>query len=170
MHRWQKIVPVIIFGIFFGLLETIVVVYIRQILGTINTPAKITPDDIILSLGAITFLKPSASLTIINSQNLLQLELWREASTIIMLATLAWATGVKLRDRLAYFFLAFASWDIFYYIFLGFLTDRPGSLFDHDIFFLIPVAWIGPVITPVAISIFLIILSIFLLHGKEGGG
>lgn len=163
-YRWQKVISVVVFGVAFGLLEAIVVIYIREILGTINTTAKISPNDIAISFGAIAFLKPAALLSIINNQRLLTLELWREATTIIMLATLAWGIGTKLWDKLAYFLLAFAFWDIFYYLFLGFLTGRPSGLFSPDIFFLIPVAWIGPVITPVIVSLLLIIWSLFLLR------
>ncbi|KKS63817.1 hypothetical protein A3A14_01880 [Candidatus Daviesbacteria bacterium RIFCSPLOWO2_01_FULL_43_38] len=163
-QKWQKIIGVVIFGVFFGLLEAIVVVYLREVLSVTNPEnTVISPDNIAFSLGLIAFLKPSASLLIISSERLLTLELWREASTIIMLITLAWVTGKYLLEKLAYFFLAFAVWDICYYIFLYFLTGRPGGLSDSDIFFLIPVAWVGPVITPVAISSLLIVLAFFLL-------
>lgn len=163
-QKWQKIIGVIVFGIFFGLLESIVVVYLREILNVTRLENNvISPDNIAFSLGLIAFLKPSASLLIINSERLLTLELWREAATIIMLASLAWATGKYFIEKVAYFALSFAIWDICYYIFLAFLTGRPGGLLDPDIFFLIPVAWVGPVITPVAISSLLIILAFFLL-------
>ena len=163
-QKWQKITGVLVFGVFFGLLEAIVVVYLREVLSVTNPGSTIiSPDNIAFSLGLIAFLKPSATLLIINSERLLALELWREASTIIMLITLAWVTGKYLLEKLAYFFLAFAVWDIFYYIFFYLLTGRPGGLFDSDIFFLIPVAWVGPVITPVTISSLLIILAFFIL-------
>lgn len=163
-RTWQKIIAVIIFGVFFGLLEAIVVVYLREVLNVMRPENNvISPDNIAFSLGLIAFLKPSSSLLIINSEKLLTLELWREAATIIMLAALAWAAGKYFIEKLAYFSLAFAVWDICYYIFLYFLTGRPGGLLDSDIFFLIPVAWVGPVITPVAISSLLIVLAFFLL-------
>lgn len=163
-QKWQKIIGVIVFGIFFGLLEAIVVVYLREVLNiTRPESTAISPDNIAFSLGLIAFLKPSASLLIINSGKLLTLEMWREAATIVMLITLGWVTGKYLLEKLAYFILTFAVWDICYYIFLYFLTGRPGGLLDSDIFFLIPVAWVGPVITPVVISSLLIILAFFLL-------
>ena len=40
-------------------------------------------------------------------------------------------------------------------MFLQFLTGWPGSLFAYDVLFLIPVAWIGPVIAPLLVSIVL---------------
>lgn len=149
IRHWQKIILVVLFGIFFGLLEAIVVIYLRQLFGSGNTlvSPKITKEDIIFSLGFISFLKPSASLLIAGSQRLLSLELWREFSTIVMLVLLAWSAGKTTKERLVYFFLTFAVWDIFYYVFLKLLVGWPQSLLDPDVFFLIPIAWIGPVYT-----------------------
>lgn len=159
----SKTLAVLCFAIFFGLLEAAVVVYLRQIFALNAVTTQISTSEIILSLGVIAFLKPSASLAIMHGQNLLTVELLREAATIIMLVTLAWVAGTRLKERLAYFLLSFAVWDIFYYIFLYLFSGRPSGLKDLDVLFLLPVAWIGPVITPVAISLMMIYLSILLL-------
>lgn len=158
---------VVIFGIFFGMLEAIVVIYMRQTLDSQLLNQKVSPAEIDFSLSFIAFLKPSASNIIIGNQRILWLELWRETSTIVMLSTLAFAVGLNLRERLAYFLMAFAVWDIFYYVFLRIFTGWPASLSDLDIFFLIPVAWIGPVITPLFISSFLFLFSFLLLRLKR---
>ncbi len=158
----RKIATVIIFGIFFGLLEAIVVIYLRQLFGPGNTlvSSQITPDDIAFTLGFITFLKSSASILITQSQRILALELWRELSTIAMLVSLAFIAGRTLRDRIAYFLLAFGIWDVFYYVFLKIISGWPAGLLDIDVYFLIPVAWIGPVVTPLTISIVMILGAI----------
>lgn len=167
--KWQKTIFVIIFAIFFGLLEAVAVIHLRKLFGSGNTPTNyiIGSQDVLLSLGLITFLKPFTSTLITNSQELLKLEWLREASTILMLIMLALTAGQKIRDRLAYFLLAFATWDIFYYVFLKILTNWPATLLDQDIFFLIPVAWAGPVITPLIISCIVMISTILLLAKKQ---
>ncbi len=45
--------------------------------------------------------------------------------------------------------MGFATWDLSYYAFLRLISGWPQSLFTRDVFFLIPVPWIGPVITPI---------------------
>lgn len=168
MYR-RKIALIIIFGIFFGLLESIVVIYLRQLFGSGNTlvSSQITPNDIVFTLGFVTFLKPSASILITQSQRILSLELWRELSTIAMLVSLAFIAGKTLRDRIAFFILAFGIWDVFYYVFLKIISGWPVSLLDIDVYFLIPVAWIGPVATPLIISFVIILAAIWWLRRAD---
>lgn len=165
IKRYQKITFVIIFGIFFGLLEAIVVIYLRQLFGSGNTliSRQISPDDIALTLGFITFLKPGVSILITQSQQILSLELWRELSTLAMLITFGLVAGNTTKERLAYFLLAFGVWDIFYYVFLRAITGWPAGFLEPDVYFLIPVAWVGPVITPLVISSIMILLALLLL-------
>lgn len=168
-QRLQKIISVILFSIFFGLLEAIVVIHLREIFGaeSLLTNHKAVTNDILFSLGFIAFLKPEASVLIASTERLLTLEQWREAATIIMLGTLAWAVTAKLKEKLAYFLLAFGIWDIFYYIFLRILVDWPKTLSDYDVFFLIPTPWVGPVATPLVLSLLLILISFFILKSKR---
>ncbi len=100
--------------------------------------------------------------------NLIGIELLREAATIIMLFSIAVLVGRKTWEQFAYFLFCFGIWDIFYYIWLKVLLDWPSSLTEWDILFLIPIPWIGPVIAPVSISILMIIfgLSIIWLFHK----
>lgn|SRR3989338_1097670 len=161
-----KIALVILFAIFFGLLEAIVVIYVRQLFGSGDTliSRRVTADDIALTLGFIAFLKRSASTLITQNQYILSLELWRELSTLIMLAALSLIAGKTTKEKLACFLLVFGIWDIFYYVFLKIITGWPASFLDPDVYFLIPVAWVGPVIAPIIISAILIILAIILLR------
>ncbi len=165
-----KIPIVIVFGIFFGLLEAVVVIYLRQLMGIEDSwlARPISSADIALNLVFIAFLKPSASLAFTQNPQLLSLELWRELATIVMLACLALLAGRNIKEKLAYFFLAFGVWDIFYYVFLKVFSDWPSALSDMDIYFLIPVAWVGPVITPLVISSSLIVVCLALLAPRTG--
>ncbi len=86
-----------------------------------------------------------------------QVELVREAATLVMLLTVGWLAGGTWRSRLAYSMITFGVWDIFYYIFLVPMSGWPKSLLDWDVLFLLPLPWWGPVLAPVLISILLII-------------
>lgn len=86
-----------------------------------------------------------------------RIELVREVATLIMLLSIGWLAGQTLRARLAYFLIAFGVWDIFYYIFLRSISGWPQSLIDWDVLFLLPLPWWGPVLSPVLISILIIL-------------
>jgi hypothetical protein len=90
-------------------------------------------------------------------------ELWREVATIVMLAAAGFLAGKNKVERFAYFLISFAVWDIFYYVFLKVFIDWPESLFTWDIVFLLPVAWIGPVIAPVILAILMIGIGLMLI-------
>ena len=57
-----------------------------------------------------------------------QVELVREAATLVMLATLGMLAGRTVRAQAGYTAIAFGVWDIFYYIFLKVLCGWPHSL------------------------------------------
>lgn len=85
------------------------------------------------------------------------IELIREAATLIMLATVAGAA--QTRDRvgrvhgwLPAFALIFGVWDLAFYASLQALIGWPGSLFTWDLLFLLPVPWSGPVLAPVIVA------------------
>ena len=86
-----------------------------------------------------------------------QVELIREAATLVMLLTVGMLAGGKWRTRLAYAAIAFGVWDIFYYVFLRLMCGWPRSLFDWDILFLLPLPWWGPVLAPVCIASLMIV-------------
>jgi hypothetical protein len=98
-------------------------------------------------------------------------ELIREGATLVMLATAAWLAARSFRPRFGYFLMAFGVWDIGYYVFLKVLTDWPGSLFDWDILFLLPLPWWGPVLAPVTIAALMIVTgSLLTLTAPRDGG
>lgn len=84
-------------------------------------------------------------------------ELWREAATLVMIATLALLAGRTWRRRAGYAAIAFGVWDIFYYVFLRFMSGWPKTLLDWDILFLLPLPWWGPVLAPISIALVMIL-------------
>lgn len=141
----RRLFCVALYATAMALLETVVVVYLRGLL-------SITGDEV--SLGSYT-----------------RLELWREAATLIMLATVGWMAGRRGAERLAYSLFAFALWDIAYYIWLKALIGWPQTLFDWDVLFLIPVRWWGPVAAPVLIALLICADStLALLRISRGSG
>lgn len=163
-----KIIVVTIFGICFGLVEAMVVIYLRQILATnshdffnnahsfMSTGAKAQ----LLSLGFIVFLRPE----VLAFWDTLHLEIMRETATIFMLLSIGYISSNYWKDRFAYFLLAFGVWDIFYYFWLTLCNGWPRSLLDVDVLFLIPVPWISPVIIPISISVLMIIISLVIIN------
>lgn len=142
-----RLISVILFAIAMGLLESICVVYIRQII--------FPPDGNIANTP--------------NSDFNFTLEAIRESMTIIMLTALSILAAFNWRTRLAMFFLAFGIWDIFYYFGLKIFLDWPATIMDWDTLFLIPVAWYSPIIVPVLISTYFIIGSIFIIIHESNG-
>ena len=141
----NKLVAIIIFCIAMAGLEGAVVVYLR---------ALYYPDGF------------SVILKIIDVQILL-VEIVRELTTVIMLASIAYLCGKSFRERFAYFLLCFGIWDIFYYVWLKVFIDWPSSLLEWDILFLIPITWLGPVLAPVICSFTMIVLSIVILRSPQ---
>jgi hypothetical protein len=99
----------------------------------------------------------------------LQIEIIREACTIVMLVGVAWLAGVNARSRVACFFCAFGIWDILYYVGLRWLSGWPDSLLTWDCLFLIPKPWYGPVLAPVLISLYFVGACCW-VHAREVRG
>ncbi|MEE4198271.1 MAG: hypothetical protein V2I54_11555 [Bacteroidales bacterium] len=91
-------------------------------------------------------------------------ELVRELASLLMLLSVAILAGRNLSQRFGWFLYTFAVWDIVYYIHLWLFLGWPESLLTWDILFLLPVAWTGPVITPVIISALMITLSLIIYN------
>ncbi|MDI6736322.1 MAG: hypothetical protein QME42_09075 [bacterium] len=148
-----KIGLLTLFGIAFGHLEGVVVVYIRNIL-------KPIPVE---EWGSLTISG------IMRENNLLFIEQTREAATIVILLTVALLVGKRKLESLCIFLWTFAIWDIVYYISLYVLLGWPDSLFTQDCYFLIPFPWTGPVILPVAVSGLILVITGYVLFKIDGG-
>ncbi|NJN41520.1 MAG: hypothetical protein HC811_04040 [Flammeovirgaceae bacterium] len=137
MSHQKRIIWLTIFSIAMGFLEAAVVVYLRELYYPEGFNFPLTSMDIHVALT----------------------EIGREAATVIMLLGVGMLGGKTPYQRFSFFIASFAIWDIFYYVFLKIILDWPASLLTWDILFLIPVPWVGPVITPVLISITMLILA-----------
>jgi hypothetical protein len=143
---------VVVFGIAFGYIEAAVVVYLRQIFH----PNGFTFPMTVFGIDAI-------------SRRILLTEIGREVATAVLIFTGAWLFGHNRQQRVAYFMIIFAVWDIFYYVWLKVLLDWPASLMDWDILFLIPVTWASPILYPVLISLTLIAFAVVILYYNSLG-
>jgi hypothetical protein len=131
--RWTVIM---IFAVAMAYVEAAVVLYLRVLVNQID-PYPPNP------LAVPGWLVPT--------------EIAREAATVTMLLAVGWLAGRTWRSRLGHFFIAFGVWDLFYYVFLRFLTGWPRTLLDWDILFLIPLPWWGPVLAPTSIAALMIV-------------
>lgn len=141
----QKIIWISIFSIAMGFLESAVVVYIRAIL---------YPDGFAFPLQTLV---PQLALT----------EILREAATIIMLLAIGILAGKTFSERFAWFLFSFAVWDLFYYVFLKLLLNWPESFLTWDVLFLIPLTWVGPVISPCILAVLMIVLAAIILYYSQ---
>ena len=144
--RWAALVA---FGAGFGYVEAAVVHYLRRIVGD-QLPDQVHVAHTYLDLGFIAFIRPEKAALV--DLGLTRVETVREAATILMLGAIGWVAAETWRRRVAAFFIAFTVWDLTYYLFLRVLDGWPASVWDRDVFFLIPVAWVGPVLTALVLS------------------
>src|SRR5690242_8238179 len=131
--RW---LIVVVFAIAMAWVESASVYYIRALVDRIQ-PYQPNPLPVDGPLGNV--------------------ELWREAATLVMLATVGMLAGRTWPRRLGYAALAFGIWDIFYYVFLRLITGWPQTLLDWDILFLLPLPWWGPVLAPISVALVMIV-------------
>jgi hypothetical protein len=126
--------------------EAASVVYIRTLVDRIE-PYQVNPLPIHGALGNI--------------------ELWREASTLVMIAAVGMLAGRTWRRRVGYAAITFGVWDVFYYVFLRLMTGWPRTLFDWDILFLIPLPWWGPVLAPASIAVMMIVWGTLATQSRD---
>lgn len=136
-----------LFGVAMGFFETSIVVYLREIYYPDVFSFPLVPIDKDIGIT----------------------EVIREVMSMVMIISVAALSFKSFYRRFASFLFIFAIWDIFYYVFLKMVLDWPDSLMTWDILYLIPVAWTGPVIAPVLISVLMIILAwvIFSFSGRK---
>jgi hypothetical protein len=130
--RWAIVIA---FAIAMAWVEAASVFYIRALVDRIE-PYQVNPLPIDDTLGYV--------------------ELWREAATLVMIATLGMLAGRTWHRRVGYAAIVFGTWDIFYYVFLRVMSGWPKTLLDWDILFLLPLPWWGPVLAPVSIALVMI--------------
>lgn len=143
----KKFAWLALFAVPMGLMEAIIVVYLRKLYYPqgFSFPLKTMPGD------------------------LLALEMVREACTLIMLVVIAWLTGRNRWQRFAWFIYTFALWDILYYVGLKIFVNWPASLFSWDILFLIPLPWVSPVLAPLLCSLTMVIMAVVIIKAEDRG-
>jgi hypothetical protein len=139
-----KVFLLAIFGIAMAHLEGVVVVYLRKALGMLDSESN----------------KESIEKF---PRRFLNIEMTREAATIIMLLVIAYLTGDSWVEKGVFFLWTFAFWDLFYYVSLYLLIKWPPHFNTIDVLFLIPKPWIAPVWFPISISTITIIIIFMLL-------
>lgn len=153
---WGRWAALVAFGVGFGYVEAAVVHYLREILGGQMT-TDVEAAETYLNLGFIAFIRPERSALL--DPDLTRVETIREAATILMLGAIGWVAAKTWQRKVAAFFIAFTVWDLTYYLFLWVLNGWPTSVMDRDVFFLIPVAWVGPVLTPLVLSTLVLVVA-----------
>ena len=134
--RWTVVVA---FAIAMAWVEAATVFYLRTLVDRIE-PYQSNPLPLLPMNGALG-----------------SVELWREAATLVMIATLGTVAGRTWRRRAGYAAIAFGAWDICYYVFLRLISGWPRTLLDWDVLFLLPLPWWAPVLAPVCIAVVLIL-------------
>jgi hypothetical protein len=155
--RRRDLIFLIIFAVAFGFVEAAVVFYLRKLIN-FHENYSISHYKVLLNLGFITFVSPAHSLLL--NHRVSDVEVARESATIVMLICVSYLAAKRTRQRVGAFLVSFSCWDLAYYLFLRVIDDWPKSLFTRDVFFLIPVTWIGPVITPIVICIVMLAVGI----------
>jgi hypothetical protein len=149
----------ILYAAAFGLTEAALVAYVRRYLGW--EPGYDYRE--IFTMRGLR-LDSAAFSRLFREHGILNLEMAREVGTILLLVGAAMAAGRTWRERCGLFLLTFAVWDLAYYAFLYLLIGFPRSLLATDVYFMIPIAWYGPVWFPVCVVMpALVALSLRLL-------
>jgi hypothetical protein len=143
-------VVVLAFAIAMAYLESAVVVYLTLALGG--------------QVGQIFPLRPA-----IEAGELVAIEVGREAATLVMIGTVGVLIGRTWVERLAWSAVVFGAWDIGYYAWLHVFSGWPPSLGTTDLLFLIPVPWVGPVWSPVAVSTALVAVGLAAARALRSG-
>jgi hypothetical protein len=144
---------VIIWAVAFAFVEAAVVEYLRALYYPLDRGGFCFP---LLTLEQLNILGE-------DHWRRLVIEVGREWSTLVMLAMVGIVAARNRREAWAHFMVAFAVWDIFFYVWLKVFLGWPPSLMTWDLLFLIPVPWVAPVLAPVLISVAMLTAGIVVL-------
>lgn len=162
---WAQLAGWTVFALAFGYTEAALVVYLRQLMGE---GAGLDYRQV-FAAKHLDFASPSIAADMAR-HGFLALERSREVATLLLLAGAAWAGSRTWRTRLAVFLYTFAVWDESYYLFLRPWTGFPRSLLSTDLYFLVPIAWYGPVWFPVLVVMPLLVLAAWALWRGDKKG
>jgi hypothetical protein len=145
----RTVVGLFLFGVSFGYVEAAVVIYLRALYEPVRqrlTPGR-APGDLFPLVDRDRMVAEAPE-----TARLLNVEVIREAATIVMLAAAAMLVAGERSLWLPAFSIAFGLWDVSFYLFLKLWIDWPASLQTWDLLFLLPVPWAAPVLAPVIVS------------------
>jgi hypothetical protein len=148
----KRLLVLAAFSIAFAYIEAAVVIYLRTIF---------YPDGFSFPLAAFG--------TGTAQKRLLATEVGRECATLVLILTGSWFFGVNPHQRCAALLGIFATWDVFYYIWLKVLISWPVSIMDWDILFLLPAAWASPMVAPVIVSGTMLAFAAVILYRDQVG-
>ena len=166
MKLSRTLVALTLFGVAFAYVEAAVVVYLRVHYDPIRRdtyPQR--PEGDLFPMLQVEHLEQAGP----QYEHMLWTELGRELATMFMLAAVGLAVARSFREWLAGFMIAFGVWDIFFYVFLKLLIDWPESLLTWDILFLVPLPWVGPVISPALVAAGMIAAGVVILWREARG-
>ena len=149
----RHLFAILLFGLAFGYLEAAVVTYLRALHEPVRQhyyPGR--PASELFPLLTLNQTRSAAPEQI----RVIEVEIGREAATLVMLAALALTVSKDASQWAAAFVIAFGTWDLAFYAGLKLLIDWPASLFTWDVLFLIPVPWAAPVLAPSLVSVAMI--------------
>jgi len=146
----KKLIPLLFLGIAFGMIEGSVVIYLRPFLNN-------DFSDYSLKILQPENLDQSKKTVIIT-------EIYREAATLVLLASAAVLAATSFLSWFCYFVFIFGVWDIIYYVWIYLRIGWPESIMEWDVLFLIPRMWFAPVIVPCLISLTGIVISMIVLR------
>lgn len=135
--RIASYVALWVFALAFGWIEANIVVHLRELYlrdaAGVNAGLEVTQ--------------------VVLPDNVVWIEIVREACTMFVLAAVGWLCSPRLAGRIGGFLVAFGIWDLMYYVGLWLIIAWPASLATWDILFLIPVPWVAPVWTPAVVAL-----------------
>lgn len=142
---------VIAYALAMAYVEAAVVVYLQTALGG--------------QVGMLFPLRPAGE-----TGGLIAIEAGREAATLVMIAAVGVVVGRGAVERLAWSAVVFGAWDIGYYAWLRVFSGWPPSPETPDVLFLLPVPWVGPVWSPVVVSLALVGVGLAAAGRLSSGG
>ena len=145
-NNWTKLLWWTLYAAAFGYVEALVVVYIRRLGGM---PPGLDYPHIWAQRGLGW--NGAAIIGEMRRLGVYGTEYGREIATLLLLLGPAMAAGRTARERLGLYLFTFAVWDETFYLWLKLWTGFPQSLASTDIYFLVPIAWYGPVWFPVLV-------------------
>ena len=152
-ERHATYVSLWLFALAFGWIEACVVVYLRDLY---LRDAALNGPGIGLQVTAVAL--PIRTV---------ELEVVREACTLLVLAAVGWMSSRRMAGRWGAFLTGFGIWDLMYYAGLWLAIAWPESLHEWDILFLIPVPWVAPVWAPVVIASIFVAIGTWFIYTEH---